>query len=61
MPISLRFILILSSYLRLGLAEGLFPAGVPVKILKTLLPSFILVTRSAEFNLLDLITLTIPR
>ena len=37
-PISLRSILILSSHLRLGLRKGLFPAGVPVKILKALLP-----------------------
>ena len=28
------FILILSSYLRLGLPKGLFPVGLPVKILK---------------------------
>ena len=39
-PISLRIILILSFRLRLGLPKGLFPAGVPVKILKALLPSF---------------------
>ena len=37
--ISLRSILILSSHLRPGLSEGLFPAGVPVKILKAL-PNF---------------------
>ena len=43
-PISLRSILILSSYLRLGLSKGLFPAGVLVKILKGLLPSSILAT-----------------
>ena len=32
---------ILSFNLRLGILKGLFPAGVPVKILKVLLPSFI--------------------
>ena len=41
MPISSRFILILSSNLRLGLPKGLFPVGLPTKILKTLLPSFL--------------------
>ena len=46
-PISLSAILILSSHLRLGLPKGLFPAGVPVKILKELLP--------AHLSLLDLI------
>ena len=34
--------LILSSYLRLGLPKGLFPVGLPVNILKALLPSPIL-------------------
>ena len=43
LPISLRSILILS-YLRLGLPKGLFPVGVPVKILKAPLPSSILAT-----------------
>ena len=38
-PISLSSILILSSHLRLGLAKGIFPTGVPVKILKELLSS----------------------
>jgi hypothetical protein len=49
----------LSSHLRLGLPKGLFPVGLPVKILKALLPSYILATCSAHLNLLDLITLTI--
>ena len=40
----LRSILILSSYLRLGLPKGLFPVGLPVKILKALLTSSILAT-----------------
>ena len=30
----LRFTLILSSHVRLGLPRGLFPVGVPVKIVK---------------------------
>ena len=38
-PISSRSILILSSHLRLDLPKGLFPVGLPVKILKALLPS----------------------
>ena len=37
------------------LPKGSFPVGLPVKILKALLPSSIL----AHLNLLDLITLTI--
>ena len=37
----------------------LFPVGLPVKILKALLPSSILATCPAHLNLLDLITLTI--
>ena len=51
--------LILPSHLRLGLPKGLFPAGVPVKILKAFLPSSNLATCRAHFNLLDLISLTI--
>ena len=43
-PIYLRSILILSSHLRLGIPIGLFPAGLPVKILKAVLPSSILTT-----------------
>ena len=56
MPISLRFILILSSHLCLGLPKSLFPVGVPVKILKALLPSSILAIWPAHLNLPDLIT-----
>jgi hypothetical protein len=33
MPISSRHILILSSYLHLGLLNDLFPVGFPIKIL----------------------------
>ena len=47
-------ILILSSHLRLGLPKVLFPVGLPVKILKELLPSSILATCPAHLNLLDL-------
>ena len=54
--ISLRSILTLSSYLHLGLPIGLFAVGLPVKILKGLLPSSILATSTAHLNLLDLIT-----
>ena len=50
---------ILSPHLHLGLPKSLFPAGVPVKMLKALLPSSMLATWPAHLNLLDLITLTI--
>ena len=42
--ISLKSILILSSYLFLGHPKRLFAVGLPVKILKALLPSSILAT-----------------
>ena len=58
-PISLRSILIWSSYLRLGLPRGFFPVGVPVKILKALLSSSILATRPGPLSHLDLITLAL--
>ena len=57
--ISLRSILILPYQLRLGLPKGLFPAGVPVNILKSLLYTPILATWPAHLNLLDLIILAI--
>ena len=57
--ISLRSILISSTHLRLGLPKGIFPLGVPVKILKALLPTSILPTWPANLSLLDLITPTI--
>ena len=40
-------------------AQIFFPVGLPVKILKELLPFSILATYPAHLNLLDLITLTI--
>ena len=43
----------------LGLPNGLFPVGLPVKILKTLPPSSIMATCPAHLNLLDLIPLPI--
>ena len=43
-PISLRPILILSSHLHLVLPKSLFTVGVPVNILKALLPSSTLAT-----------------
>ena len=49
---SLRSITILSSHIRLGLPKGFFPVGLPVKILKALLPSSILTTCPAHLNLL---------
>jgi hypothetical protein len=39
-----KILSIIVPHLRLGLPKGLFPAGVPVKILKALLPSSILAT-----------------
>ena len=42
--ISLRSTLILFFHLRLGLPNGLFPVGLPINILKALLPSSILDT-----------------
>jgi hypothetical protein len=56
--IPLRSILILSSHLRLGLPKGILLVGLPIKFLKTLLPSSILATWPAHLNLLYLITLT---
>ena len=54
----LRYFVILPSYLRLLLPKGLFPVGLPVKILKTLLPYSILAKLPEHLNLKDLITLT---
>ena len=49
----------LSSRLRLGLSKGIFHVGVPVTILKVLLPSTILAAWPAHLNIVDLITLNI--
>ena len=46
-------------YLRLGLPKGFFAVGLPVKILKELLPSSFRATWPAHLNILDLIILTI--
>ena len=51
--ISLILILILSSDLRQVLPKGLFPVGVPVKMLKTLVSSSILAKRRTHLNLQD--------
>ena len=45
-----RLILILSSHLRLGLPKDLFPVGLPVKILKAILPSSIEAICPPHFN-----------
>jgi hypothetical protein len=52
-------ILISSSHLRLGLPKDLFPVGLPVKILRALLPFSILAACPTHLNLLYLITLSI--
>ena len=58
-PTSCKSILILSSHLRLGLPNGLFPSGFPTNTLCTPLSSLIRATCPAHLILLDLITLTI--
>ena len=56
LPTSWRSTLILSSHLRLGLPNGLFPPGFPTKTLYTTLPSTIRATRPIQLILLDFIT-----
>ena len=56
---ALRFILLLSFHLHLGLPKGLFPVGLPVKILNEPLSSLIQATWPAHLNLLYLITLSL--
>jgi hypothetical protein len=58
-PSYLRSILILSTYLRLGLPSGLFPSGFPTNILYAFLLSRIRATFPAHLILLDLIILMI--
>ena len=58
-PTSLRSILILSTHLRLGLPNGLFPYGFPTKTLYTPLSSPIRATWPAHLILLHFITRTI--
>jgi hypothetical protein len=54
--ISSRFIVILFSYLCLGLPNGLFPSDFPTKILYVFLISLMHATCAAHIILLDLIT-----
>ena len=58
-PTSWRSVLILSTYLRLGLPSGLFPFGFPTKTPYTPLSSPIRATCPAHLILLDFITRTI--
>jgi hypothetical protein len=58
-PISLTFILILSTHLRLGLPSGLFPYGFPTNILYAFLFSLIRATYPAHLILHVLIILII--
>jgi hypothetical protein len=58
-PISLRFSLLLSTHLHLGLPSGLFPSGFPINILYAFLFSPYCTKFLAHLILLDLIILII--
>ena len=58
-PIYLRLILIVPSHLHIAFRKRLFPVGLPVNILKALLPCSILAICPAHFNVIQLMTLNI--